>query len=229
MIRRLLSRHGIGVGYMTLLAAILIISVSLGLGYRLGPGAQVPAADPAQGAVADKVWVSADEIRNRFPLAKHEEFLRRAVGNARMAGIVKRTGGPFGAVIVSREGQIVGEGSNHVVAKLDPTCHAEMEAIREACSRRKSLSLDECILYTSSEPCPMCLAAAYWARLDGSGLRCLRPRLQAIRRLRRPLPVRRVVQASRSPEAPGDPAPPRRGPECVEGVRVTPGQRIPLT
>ncbi len=73
----------------------------------------------------------------------------------------------FGAIIVNRDGQIVAEGSNHVVSNLDPTWHGEMEAIRVACARLKTLKLDGCILYTSSQPCPMCLSAAYWAGLDG--------------------------------------------------------------
>ncbi len=93
--------------------------------------------------------------------------MRRAIANSRRAGVEERTGGAFGAVIVDRDGQIVAEGSNHVVARFDPTWHGEMEAIRTACSRLKTCKLDGCILYTSSEPCPMCLAAAYWAGLDG--------------------------------------------------------------
>ncbi len=74
-------------------------------------------------------------------------------------------GGPFGAVI-ARDGKIVGEGCNRVVATSDPTAHAEVVAIRDACRKLKSFRLDGCVLYTSCEPCPMCLAAAYWARVD---------------------------------------------------------------
>ena len=70
-------------------------------------------------------------------------------------------------MVVNRAGQVVADGSNHVVANFDPTWHGEMEAIRNACAKLKSSKLDGCILYTSSEPCPMCLAAAYWACLDG--------------------------------------------------------------
>jgi tRNA(Arg) A34 adenosine deaminase TadA len=117
--------------------------------------------------VSQKLWVSAQEIKDRFPAAKHEEFMRKAIANSRTAGVEKRTGGAFGAVIVDRQGRIVSEGSNHVVSNYDPTWHGEMEAIREACARLKALKLDGCILYTSSEPCPMCLATAYWAGLDG--------------------------------------------------------------
>jgi guanine deaminase len=117
--------------------------------------------------VSQKHWLSAQEIKDRFATAQHEGFMRRAIANSRMAGIEKRTGGAFGAVIVDRNGRIVAEGSNHVVANFDPTWHGEMEAIRQACARLKVLKLDGCILYTSSEPCPMCLATAYWAGLDG--------------------------------------------------------------
>ena len=108
-----------------------------------------------------------EEIKSRFPAARHEEFMRRAIANARAAGVEKRTGGAFGAVIVDRDGKVVGEGSNQVVSRNDPTWHGEMEAIRTACARLKAFKLDGCVLYTSSEPCPMCLAAAYWAGLDG--------------------------------------------------------------
>lgn len=73
-------------------------------------------------------------------------------------------GGPFGAVVV-RKGKIIGRGWNRVTSTNDPTAHAEVVAIRDACRRLKSFQLDDCELYTSCEPCPMCLAAVYWARL----------------------------------------------------------------
>jgi tRNA(Arg) A34 adenosine deaminase TadA len=73
-------------------------------------------------------------------------------------------GGPFGAVVV-RKGKIVGRGSNQVTSANDPTAHAEIVAIRAACQRLKTFQLDDCELYTSCEPCPMCLSAIYWARL----------------------------------------------------------------
>ena len=72
-------------------------------------------------------------------------------------------GGPFGAVVV-RKGKIVGRGWNQVTSQNDPTAHAEVSAIRDACKRLKTFQLDDCELYTSCEPCPMCLAAIYWAR-----------------------------------------------------------------
>lgn len=74
-------------------------------------------------------------------------------------------GGPFGAVIV-KEGKIIGRGWNRVTTSNDPTAHAEVVAIREACAALNSFRLEGCELYSSCEPCPMCLAAIYWARLD---------------------------------------------------------------
>src|ERR1700742_4603265 len=73
-------------------------------------------------------------------------------------------GGPFGAVVV-RKGRIVGKGWNQVTSSNDPTAHAEVVAIRDACRRLKTFQLDDCELYTSCEPCPMCLSAMYWSRL----------------------------------------------------------------
>jgi tRNA(Arg) A34 adenosine deaminase TadA len=73
-------------------------------------------------------------------------------------------GGPFGAVIV-RKGKVVGRGWNQVTSGNDPTAHAEVTAIRDACKRLKTFQLADCELYTSCEPCPMCLSAIYWARL----------------------------------------------------------------
>lgn len=72
-------------------------------------------------------------------------------------------GGPFGAVVV-RRGKIVGRGWNQVTSTNDPTAHAEVVAIRDACRRLQTFQLDDCELYTSCEPCPMCLSAIYWAR-----------------------------------------------------------------
>ena len=73
------------------------------------------------------------------------------------------TGGPFGAVVV-KDGEIVGRGRNMVTAHNDPTAHAEVQAIRDACRNLGTFQLDGCELYASSEPCPMCLGAIYWAR-----------------------------------------------------------------
>ena len=76
----------------------------------------------------------------------------------------RNAGGPFGAVVV-RRGQIVGRGWNRVTSANDPTAHAEVMAIRAACRKLKTFRLDDCELYASCEPCPMCLAAAYWSRI----------------------------------------------------------------
>jgi tRNA(Arg) A34 adenosine deaminase TadA len=114
-----------------------------------------------------KQWTTEAEIQGRFPRAKHEEFMRRAIANSRRAGVEQRTGGAFGAVIVDRDGQVIADGFNRVIANNDPTWHGEIDAIRTACAKRKSFKIEGCILYTSAEPCPMCLAAAYWAGLNG--------------------------------------------------------------
>jgi guanine deaminase len=92
-----------------------------------------------------------------------QAFMRRAIQLSREN--VQRGGGPFGAVIV-KDGQVVGEGFNRVTATNDPTAHAEVVAIRAACERLGTFSLSGCEIYTSCEPCPMCLSAIYWARLD---------------------------------------------------------------
>lgn len=91
-----------------------------------------------------------------------EKFMRRAIELAQK-GIDANDGGPFGCVIV-RNGEIVGEGWNQVTSTNDPTAHAEVVAIRNACQNLNTFQLDDCIIYTSCEPCPMCLGAIYWAR-----------------------------------------------------------------
>ncbi len=92
------------------------------------------------------------------------DFLREAIQLAR-DGMMTGQGGPFGAVIV-RNGEIVGKGSNQVTSTNDPTAHAEVVAIRDACQRLGTFQLEGCTLYASCEPCPMCLGAIYWARPD---------------------------------------------------------------
>ena len=94
-----------------------------------------------------------------------EAYLLRAIEAGR-AGMVARLGGPFGAVIVGPDGDVVAEGCNRVTSANDPTAHAEVAAIRAACTAVGSFQLAGCTLYTSCEPCPMCLSAAYWARVD---------------------------------------------------------------
>lgn len=92
-----------------------------------------------------------------------KEFMSRAIALAQM-GVDAGAGGPFGAVVVNSNGEIVGEGFNRVTSTNDPTAHAEIVAIRSACENLKNFQLDGCTIYTSCEPCPMCLGAIYWAR-----------------------------------------------------------------
>jgi guanine deaminase len=94
----------------------------------------------------------------------HHGFMRHAV---RLSAERMRdgAGGPFGAIIV-KDGKIIAEGWNRVTSENDPTAHAEVSAIRAACATLGTFSLAGCNIYTSCEPCPMCLAAIYWARLD---------------------------------------------------------------
>lgn len=94
----------------------------------------------------------------------HAKFMRRAIELSRQH-MQKNAGGPFGAVVV-KDGKIIGEGWNKVTSNSDPTAHAEVEAIREACRNLKAFDLSGAEIYTSCEPCPMCLAAIYWARVD---------------------------------------------------------------
>jgi tRNA(Arg) A34 adenosine deaminase TadA len=92
------------------------------------------------------------------------DFLRAAI-RLSMEKMLAGEGGPFGAVVV-RGGAIVGAGWNRVTSANDPTAHAEIVAIRDACAALRTFSLAGCDLYTSCEPCPMCLAAVFWARID---------------------------------------------------------------
>ncbi len=91
-------------------------------------------------------------------------FLREAI-RLSIEKMKANAGGPFGAVVV-RNGEIVGWGWNKVASTNDPTAHAEVVAIRDACSRLKTFCLEGCEIYSSCEPCPLCLAAIYWSRLD---------------------------------------------------------------
>lgn len=90
--------------------------------------------------------------------------MKRAI-ELSMEKMESNEGGPFGAVIV-KDGKIISEGWNQVTSTNDPTAHAEVQAIRKACEKLDDFSLQGCEIYTSCEPCPMCLSAIYWARLD---------------------------------------------------------------
>ncbi len=94
--------------------------------------------------------------------AEHSRFLDLAIALA-TKNVERGLGGPFGAVIV-RNAEVIATGANCVTATNDPTAHAEVVAIRNACSELKAFQLDDCDVYTSCEPCPMCLAAIYWSR-----------------------------------------------------------------
>jgi guanine deaminase len=89
------------------------------------------------------------------------EFMRRAIALA--LENIRAGGGPFGCVVV-KDGRIIAEGANRVTATNDPTAHAEVVAIREACRALNNFQLENCELYTTCEPCPMCIGAIYWAR-----------------------------------------------------------------
>ena len=101
----------------------------------------------------------------------HEYYLSRAVAVA--VDNVNEGGGPYGAVVV-KENRIIAESGNRVTENLDPTAHAEIMAIRMACRKQNDFQLKGCVLYCSCEPCPMCLGAIYWARLDQVFYACSR-------------------------------------------------------
>jgi guanine deaminase len=96
-----------------------------------------------------------------------QQAISLAVASARQGG------GPFGAVVV-KDGEVIAEGTNQVTSKLDPTAHAEIVAIRAACAKLGTFSLAGCEVYASCEPCPMCLAALYWARVERVHYACTR-------------------------------------------------------
>jgi guanine deaminase len=95
-------------------------------------------------------------------MTREEKFMQEAIRLA-YQGMTNNEGGPFGCIIVKGD-EIIGRGNNKVVSTNDPTAHAEITAIRDACKNLGSFQLDDCEIYTSCEPCPMCLGAIYWAR-----------------------------------------------------------------
>ena len=105
-------------------------------------------------------------------MEEHSKFIRRAIELAR-EGVKSNAGGPFGAVVV-KDNIIIAEGHNSVTSVNDPTAHAEVVAIRKACEKLGSFQLDDCTIYTSCEPCPMCLGAIYWARPKNVFYACTR-------------------------------------------------------
>ena len=107
-----------------------------------------------------------------------QKFMQRAIQIAE-EGVANNKGGPFGAVVV-KDGTIIGESCNLVTSTNDPTAHAEVSAIRKACTKLGSFQLEGCVIYTSCEPCPMCLGAIYWARPDKVYYGCHREDAAAI-------------------------------------------------
>lgn len=95
-------------------------------------------------------------------MTREERFMQEAIALS-LNGMKQNEGGPFGCVIVKGD-EIVGRGNNKVTSSNDPTAHAEIVAIRDACKNLNTFQLDDCEVYTSCEPCPMCLGAIYWAR-----------------------------------------------------------------
>ncbi|MBL1211523.1 nucleoside deaminase [Geminocystis sp. GBBB08] len=96
---------------------------------------------------------------------KDIEYMRQAIALMREAGVVKKTGGAFGTVIV-KDGEVIGASGNSVLRDNDPTAHAEVNAIRQACKKLGTVDLSGAVLYSSCECCPMCYATAYWARIS---------------------------------------------------------------
>lgn len=94
---------------------------------------------------------------------QHEKFMRMAIALAEK-NVTAELGGPFGAVVV-KDGKVVAKSGNQVTRTNDPTAHAEVSAIRIACKKLKTFDLTGCVIYTSCEPCPMCLSAVYWSRI----------------------------------------------------------------
>ncbi len=101
---------------------------------------------------------------NKQLLEGQERFMQLAVDQSQYA-VDSGRGGPFGAIIV-KAGKLVGSAGNSVMANCDPTAHAEVSAIRDACKNLKTIDLSGCEMYSSAEPCPMCAAAVYWSQLD---------------------------------------------------------------
>jgi guanine deaminase len=107
----------------------------------------------------------------------HDSFMRQAIALALES--VRTGSGPFGAIVV-QNGQIVGQGANRVTTSNDPTAHAEIVAIRAACQALGTFRMQGCDIYSSCEPCPMCLAALYWARIDRVYYACSRTDAAAV-------------------------------------------------
>ena len=111
--------------------------------------------------------ITTVSVHGKPPLAvtdQDREYMRKAIHIMRQTGVVDKTGGPFGALIV-KDGKILAACGNSVLKDHDPSAHAEVNAIREACRKLQTVDLNGAVMYTSCECCPMCYAAAYWARI----------------------------------------------------------------
>lgn len=122
------------------------------------------AADGSAEAAAGTAEAAAGAAETAGAAGGPQEAFMQAALEEAYAGIKAGDGGPFGTVIV-KDGEIVGRGHNRVVVNQDPTCHGEMEAIRDACKNLGTFDLSGCELYTTAEPCPMCLGATLWANI----------------------------------------------------------------
>jgi len=108
------------------------------------------------------LWLVYLRVHNAVNMTREEKFMQEAIALSQ-SGMDNNEGGPFGCIIVKGD-EIIGRGNNKVSSSNDPTAHAEVTAIRDACKNLGTFQLDGCEVYTSCEPCPMCLGAIYWAR-----------------------------------------------------------------
>lgn len=150
-------------------AAGIPVAVTLGGGYNRNLDETVDAhCDTIR--IAKEIWAGARIVSETS--AEDRAFIENA-GRLAQEAVARGEGGPFGAVVV-RSGEVVGRGGNRVLLTQDPTAHAEIVAIRQAAERLGRFHLDDCTLYTSCEPCPMCLAAACWAKIPRIVYACTR-------------------------------------------------------
>lgn len=157
-------RRNFSISSVVFTAAMVCLSLAA---FGAAPEIKERVAAKSGSVPSNMAKITKEQILARCPKEKNQEFMRRAIANSRKAGVEYKTGGAFGAVIVDKSCKVIADGINHVVAQNDPTWHAEMHAIRQAGALLKSPKLTGCVLFTSSEPCPMCLATSYWAGLDG--------------------------------------------------------------
>jgi tRNA(Arg) A34 adenosine deaminase TadA len=130
---------------------------------RAGAGLAAGALLPASAALAE---VGKSDAKAAAPVSDQDrEFMTLALKHMRQAGVLDKTGGPFGAVVV-HHGKILAVSGNSVMRDKDPSAHAEVNAIREACRKVGNPHIDGAVLYSSCEPCPMCYSTAYWARMS---------------------------------------------------------------